>query len=589
MLQQQIVRSLSATYALAAVLKQGRGELADFESLAEEMLPMYGGLSSLQLAPNGVIRRIVPVLGNEGALGHNLLDDPERNKEAYHALKTRKLTLAGPFELRQGGQAVVGRLPVFLDVGASGERFWGFVTAVIRIPDLLKASALTDIQFQGHDFSLTRKHPDTGEVQTIWASGQIRLDDPVTFRVAVPNGEWLLNVKRANGWHTPPLSLLGLLVALLMVSLLSALLAYHLLRQPIRLAEEIRLRTTALNEANENLQTEIFQHWQTELALRESERRLERRVQERTQALAEANSALQAEQAAQQRLIDKLADTRTQLLQSQMMAAVGQLAAGVAHEINNPIGFVLSNVGTMKIYLSSLMDGLERQRHLLEPFADSDEALSERLRLIDEEVDLAFIQEDMPQLLQDTLAGLQRVKRIVQELREFSFVDQSAFQSVDIDRCLESILGVMASDFGSRIRIERKFAPLPMVACNAPQITQVVRSLLLNSVQAISGEGVIAIETRPAPDEMVEISIADSGHGIAPEHLERIFEPFFTTRSVGQGMGMGLAVAYHVIKRHGGDISVESEVGQGAKFTVRLPVKQMTPALASGMDDSTAG
>lgn len=574
LLQQQMVRSLSATYALAAVLRQGRGVLADFEALAEEMLPMYGGLSSLQLAPNGVIRRVVPLRGNEAAIGHNLLDDPARTKEAYLALESRKLTLAGPFELKQGGQAVVGRLPVFLDVGGSGERFWGFATAVIRIQDLLRASALTEAQFQGHDFSLTRIHPDSGEVQTIWASGNIGLDDPVSFRVTVPNGEWLLNVKRSGGWHAPTLSLFGLLLALLLVSLLSALLAYHLLRQPIRLSEEIRLRTAALNEANESLQTEIFQHWQTELALRESERCLERRVEERTLALADANTALQAEREAQKRLIDKLADARSQLLQSRMMAAVGQLAAGVAHEINNPIAFALSNVGTMERYVTALLDGVERQRHLLSSFAAADPELGERLQRFNRETDIEFIREDMPQLLHDTQSGLKRISRIVQDLRDFSFVDQSARQAVDIDRCLESVVGVMGSDFGARITVERQSAVLPLVECNAPQIAQVVRSLLLNAVQAISGAGVITISTRQVAEGMIEISIADTGHGIAPGHLDRIFEPFFTTRTVGGGTGMGLAVAYHVIKRHGGEILVESEAGRGATFTIHLPVRQ---------------
>lgn len=573
LLQQQVVRSLSATYALAALLRQGHGELQDFESLATEMLEMYGGLSSLQLAPNGVIRQVVPVLGNELAIGHDLLADPERNKEAFLALKSRTLTLAGPFELRQGGQAVVGRLPVFIDAGTSGERFWGFATAMIRIPDLLRASALGDDRRPGHEFALTRMHPDTGEVQMIWASGKFRQEDSVSFPVAVPNGEWQLQVVRVDGWHSPPKTLAWMIFAVLMIAVLSAFLAFQALRQPVLLSAEIARRTAALNEANESLQREIFEHWQAEMALRESERGLEQRVQERTQELEVANTALTSEKLEQQRLIDKLADTRSQLLQSQMMAAIGQLAAGVAHEINNPLGFISSNVGMMKSYVDSLISILPRQRALIAPCLADYPELDEQLRCIEEEIDLAYIREDFPALIEDTLTGLGRVKRIVQDLREFSFVDQADWQEVDLNHMLERVLGVMASDFGERIKVSCQFGVLPGIECNAPQIAQVIRNLLLNAVQSIDGEGEISLTTRLHTDG-VELVVADSGHGIAPEHLERVFEPFFTTRAVGSGRGLGLSVAYHVVKRHGGNIVVDSPAGDGSRFTVVLPTCQ---------------
>lgn len=292
LLEQQLLHSLSATYALAAVMHQGNGHITDFESLARQMLDMYRGLSALQLAPNGVIRRVIPIAGHEAAIGHNLLDDPERNKEAFLALQSRVLTLAGPFELRQGGQAVVGRLPVFLDVGQRDERFWGFATAIIRIPDLLRASALTDERTGGHDFALTRVHPGSGEIQTIWRSTMEPIVDPVTIRISVPNGEWALSVVRQGGWHTPTLTLVWLWLVVLAVSILSALLAYHLLYRPLHLAQEVESKTAALNEANESLKTEIFQHWQTELDLRESKRALEQRVLTETQAIDPANTGV---------------------------------------------------------------------------------------------------------------------------------------------------------------------------------------------------------------------------------------------------------------------------------------------------------
>lgn len=573
LLQQQIERSLSATYALAALLRQGHGEIQGFESLANEMLGMYGGLSSLQLAPNGVIRQVVPLQGNEAAIGHDLLGDPARNKEAFLALKSRSLTLAGPFELRQGGQAVVGRLPVFINAGSSSERFWGFSTALIRIPDLLRASALGEGKQPGHDFSLVRVHPDTGEVQIIWASGKVRLEDPVGFSITVPNGKWTLQVVRSDGWHLHRMTLAWMIFAVLVMAALAAFVSFQLLRQPLLLSKEIGLRTVALNEANDSLQREIFEHWQTEMALREGERRLERRVQERTQELEVANFALTAKKLEQQELIDKLADTRSQLLQSQMMAAIGQLAAGVAHEINNPLGFISSNVGMMKSYVDSLLSAVPRQRALIEPYLADYPDLGEQLRMIDEEIDLAYIQEDFPSLVDDTQAGLARVKSIVQDLREFSFVDKAEWQVVDFNHMLERVLGVMANDFGERIKVSCRLGDLPGVECNAPQIAQVVRSLLLNAVQAIDGQGEITLTTR-THSEGIELVVSDSGHGIAPEHLERIFEPFFTTRAVGVGKGLGLSVAYHVVKRHGGNITVDSQLAQGTQFSVVLPIRQ---------------
>lgn len=578
LLQEQLGRSLSATYALAAVLRQGQGEIDDFDALAGEMLAMYGGVSALQLAPSGVIRRIVPLAGHESALGHKLLDDPERNKEAFLALKSRTLTLAGPFVLRQGGEAVVGRLPVFLQVGEKDEQFWGFVTAVIRIPDLLRAGGLSGTDVQGHEFALARLHPDRGTEQMIWRSVEAPLLDPVVFPIQVPNGQWTLSVSRTGGWHTATLTLGLALFAVLLISGLSAFLAYHLLRQPILLSEQIAARTAALNQANESLQSEIFQHWETELALREGERQLEHRVQERTQALEMANASLQREQAQQKVLIDKLADTRSQLLHSEMMAAVGQLAAGVAHEINNPLGFISSNVGTLKGYFESLMDALERHGQLLAPYLEENPFLKEQLLLLEQEIELSYIAEDIPSLLQDTLDGLLRVKRIVQDLREFSLVDQAAWQEVDLNRSLQSTLGVMANEFGAQVRIVHEQGKLALVEANAPQINQVFRNLLLNAVQAIDGAGEIRVVTRQLEEGWVELEIADTGHGIAPENLDRVFEPFFTTRSVGQGMGLGLSVAYHLVKRHGGSIAVQSSVGNGAVFVVRLPETQAQAA-----------
>lgn len=576
LLQEQLGRSLAATYALAAVLRQGDGEIENFDALAEEMLDLYGGVSALQLAPAGVIRRIVPLVGNEAALGHDLLSDPERNREAFDALQRRSLTLAGPFLLRQGGEAVVGRLPVFLE-RKSGEQFWGFVTALVRIPDLLKASGLTGNADNGHRFVLAKQLPEGGSEQVIWRTDEVPLVDPVQFAIAVPNGQWTLAAARAEGWHMPLATRSFAWLAVLAISALSATLAYYIFRQPVLLSRQIAERTAELNEANESLQTEIYQHWQTELQLRENERRLEQRVAERTQALAEANASLQREKEQQQILIDKLADTASELMQSRMLVAVGQLAAGVAHEINNPMAFVASNVGALKGYAEALADYLGRYRTIVAPWVAGNAELEEELRLLEMETGVADLAADLPDLVRDTQGGILRIKHIVQNLKEFSFVDQSAWQRADLNRCLEATLGVLEAELGEDISVVLERGTLPPVECNAPQLSQVFSNLLRNAIQAIAGKGEIRVTTRTV-DERVEVEIADSGHGIAAENLSRVFEPFFTTRPVGQGAGLGLSVAYHLVKRHGGTITAASPPGSGAVFVVSLPVSRMPDA-----------
>lgn len=573
LLQEQTARSLSATYALAAVLRQGGGKIDDFDAIASEMLSLYGGISALQLAPNGVISQIVPLKGNEAALGHNLLADPDRNREAFAAVQTRKLTLAGPFTLRQGGVAVVGRLPVFLPDPSGNEKFWGFTTALIRIPDLLAASQLSGDFSADYAYELSRIHPDTWQREVFWNSSGRPLEDPLSYRITVPNGEWTLSVSRIKGWHSSRM-LLGLsAVAAVLVSLMAAFLAYNLLRQPHLLKQEVALRTAELTEANASLQAEIVEHWQTELALRNSESQLEAKVQERTAQLTAANAALQDEHRQQKILIDKLAEAQNHLLQSEMMASIGQLAAGVAHEINNPLGFISSNLGVLRGYAEGLLEMLaayEREAGLLLELQPEARA---RLAELKERLDLDYVRSELPDLLGDTQGGVARVKRIVQDLKEFSSVDREDWQLADVEQGIEATLGVVAHELRPGIRLSKEYGPLPRIDCVPLQINQVFLILLQNAAQAIEGEGEVKIRTGQE-DGWVSVEIADTGKGIEQEHLMRIFEPFFTTKPVGQGTGLGLSLAYSIVKRHGGRIEVASEPGQGSVFRVWLPVRR---------------
>ena len=250
--------SLSVTYALAAIIRQNNGHIDKFETLATEMLGLYGGISSLALAPQGVVSSIVPLAGNEKAVGHNLLVDVKRNKEAILALKTRKLTLAGPFELVQGGRAVIGRLPVFITAENGTDRFWGFTAVVVRIPELMKAANLQKIVNSGYHYELSRIHPDTGERDVFERSTETALSSPISHTIEVPNGTWTLSIEQVGGWFSP-LIILSELTLVLLVSALISLALYALFKQPLILQKRVEERTKELHESERRLTTILDQ------------------------------------------------------------------------------------------------------------------------------------------------------------------------------------------------------------------------------------------------------------------------------------------------------------------------------------------
>lgn len=253
-IQRHIERALSATYALAALVRQGDGVVTDFEATAREMLSLYPGLSSLQLAPGGVVQQIVPLAGNEKALGYDLLQNPARSKEARLARDTGQLTLAGPFDLIQGGLGAAGRLPVFLNDRAGSPTFWGFTIVLLRFPEALAPVKLSGLVDLGFHYELWRIHPDTGQKQIIAAATSAPLIAPINQIVEVPNATWTLSVSPVNGWSRP-LRLasqagLGLLLSLLMAWLAKLLIELHTHKQRLEaLAAEVKTREADLNHA----------------------------------------------------------------------------------------------------------------------------------------------------------------------------------------------------------------------------------------------------------------------------------------------------------------------------------------------------
>lgn len=293
--------------------------------------------------------------------------------------------------------------------------------------------------------------------------------------------------------------------------------------------------------------------------------------------LAEDRSAFkQAEEALQENLLQlketnrRLEDAQNQLLQSEKLASIGQLAAGVAHEINNPIGFVSSNMRTLSTYtddLLRLIDAYAAAVTRVQLPADAAAALQSTLQ----SVEIDYLRKDLKELLHESGDGLNRVRQIVQDLKDFSHVDTGQWMAVNLNACIKSTLNVVWNEIKFKAKVEFEWGELPEVLCNAPQINQVVLNLLVNAGHAIETQGLITIRTGH-DDTMAWFEIEDTGCGMSEPVQKRIFEPFFTTKPIGQGTGLGLSVSYGIISKHGGRIEVFSTPGVGTRFRVWLPI-----------------
>jgi len=321
----------------------------------------------------------------------------------------------------------------------------------------------------------------------------------------------------------------------------------------------------------------LTEKWRTSRELEAQIDGLEATVAERTRRLTRANDALQAEIAERKQL-------QAQLVQQGNLASIGQLAAGVAHEINNPIGFIFSNFNSLEKYLADLF-------RLLAAY-EAQASHSPALRALHEELQVDYLKEDVPSLLCESKDGIQRVRQIVQDLKDFSRVDSSpGFQPAQLHQGINSTLNVVASEVRFHAELVKEYGELPLVECLPSQINQVVMNLVVNAAQAMEGRGQrgrIVVRTgtggcsgRNAEEAWIEV--ADNGCGIPPHVLPRIFDPFFTTKPVGRGTGLGLALCHGIVQKHRGRIEVQSEPGRGSTFRVTLPVHHAAVALDAAL------
>ncbi len=272
---------------------------------------------------------------------------------------------------------------------------------------------------------------------------------------------------------------------------------------------------------------------------------------------------------------EALRDMQAQMMQNDKLATIGQLAAGVAHEINNPMGFVGSNMMTLAKYVEKYncyIDLIEGEMR-----ACSSGILPEQVQALRQSLKLDYVMRDISVLVEESNEGIERVKRIVQDLRTFSRADSSDVGSADLNSCLDSTINIVINEIKYVAELKRDYGDLPKVQCNAQQINQVFMNLLINAVHAIQARGeeigVIIVRTWCDRDNAF-VSISDNGCGIAPESCGKIFDAFYTTKDVGKGTGLGLSISSGLIRKHGGEILVASEVGVGSTFTIRLPLKQ---------------
>jgi len=377
--------------------------------------------------------------------------------------------------------------------------------------------------------------------------------------------------------QTAPQSSMSLLAQLL--EYLARWLLQHIMVVDFRMAKEIQALQSGVSPEDAAKQASAVVSRSGDVML-SALNNLYSKIGEQTVEVMQTNRALEKERQALRELNEQLEDrikqrtaalesAQNQLLQSEKMASVGQLAAGVAHEINNPVGFVNSNLGALEKYIADLNLVLavyeQAEAHL------SSEALA-AVTEIKRKVDLPYLLGDVPNLLKESQEGLERVKRIVQDLRNFSHVDDAVWQCANLENGMDTTLNVASNEIKYKADVVKDYAGIPEVECMPAQINQVFLNLLVNAAHAIESKGVITVRTGMQDDE-VWVEVADTGKGIAAENLKLIFDPFFTTKPVGQGTGLGLSVSYGIVQKHGGRIEVKSELGKGTAMRVWLPIK----------------
>ncbi|NER80365.1 MAG: two-component sensor histidine kinase, partial [Leptolyngbya sp. SIO1D8] len=333
-----------------------------------------------------------------------------------------------------------------------------------------------------------------------------------------------------------------------------------------RLATGFNFMVKQVDEREQKIRTQLIQLQETlqelettkdQLVAQEKDysRTLEVKVEERTQALTNT--------------LNQLQETQSQLIQTEKMAGLGQMVAGIAHEINNPINFIYGNIGPLTEYVQDLME-------LLETYQAEYHQPSEAVVNVQAEIDLEFITTDITRLLSSMKTGTQRVREIVVSLRNYSRLDEAAIKVVDVHEGIDSTLLILNHRLKRGIEVSKDYGALPKIPCSPAQLNQVYTNIIANAIDAMfeadANPKQLAIRTRLLPLDRIQIGIKDNGGGIPEKIRHKIFDPFFTTKGVGEGTGIGLGICYRIIQQHQGQLEVFSEVGKGTEFLITLPI-----------------
>jgi len=307
-------------------------------------------------------------------------------------------------------------------------------------------------------------------------------------------------------------------------------------------------------------------------ARREMEAELKRNQEEllkKNREIDESRKKLEAALAELEKAYEELKSSQMKILQQEKMASIGQLAAGVAHEINNPMSFIASNLSTLEKYVKRLDEFIRTLFAAVESIPEP--GVAESIAEKRSQLKVDHVLKDAKLLIQESLEGADRVKNIVQELKSFSRMDDEEYKIADINECLERAVTIVWNELKYKTTLKKEYGKLPRTKCYPRQINQVFVNLLINAADAIADKGVITLRTWH-DGGFIWMQVTDTGSGIAPQNLSRIFEPFFTTKEASKGTGLGLSITYDIVQRHKGEITVQSEPGFGSTFTVKIPV-----------------
>jgi len=353
------------------------------------------------------------------------------------------------------------------------------------------------------------------------------------------------------------LFMLGSLVCMIVTTVIAVLMIHHLVIPRIRSTDACLAN---VKQGNYSARIENVSGRDELSELQNGVNAMVERIDSNIRELNEARMELE-------HAFQDLRNTQSQLIQSEKMADIGQLAAGVVHEINNPVSFVISNLYILQMYSKNIIDVINKTEEVVR---HGGEDAQEALKKVYDEAQVDFIRNDLKGLIEQTAIGADRIKSIMKSLRDFAHPSGEEFKADDLNVVLEEALALVWNEIKHKAVVKKELGVIPPVFCNRGRMEQVFVNILLNAVQAIEKDGEIVLRTY-AKDEFVFVEIHDNGCGIAPENLSKIFQPFFTTKEVGKGTGLGLSIVYGIIQSHGGTVSVKSALGKGATFTIKIP------------------